>query len=220
MILAYETSTNICSVAFQNKEGEVWSKHVEGRGVHSDHVFLFTQEFMNEHEFAMGDLDAVLVSNGPGSYTGLRIAASALKGLLFGVEVDLFAVNTLASLAMVAEQGNADVHAIIDARRTHVYHQAFTRGKRLEALGEAKLLEISELEGALKAGQSISGTGINRLNKERLEGISVYDNEFISAESLLELYQLPNFKEYCVKTNVEALNPNYISSSQINNTGA
>ena len=79
MILAYETSTQVCSVAFLNNEGEIFQKRITGRSVHSDHVFLFTEELINEHAFNIGDLEAVLVSNGPGSYTGLRIAASAIK---------------------------------------------------------------------------------------------------------------------------------------------
>ena len=125
MILAYETSTNICSVAFQNAEGEVFEKRIQGRSVHSDNLFLFTQQLTKEHDFKIEDLDAVLVSNGPGSYTGLRIAASAIKGIVFGKDVNLFACNTLASFAMAKENNSRAIHSIIDARRTHVYHQAF-----------------------------------------------------------------------------------------------
>ena len=60
MILAYETSTNICSVAFQNAEGEVFEKLIQGRSVHSDNLFLFTQQLMKEHDFKIEDLNAVL----------------------------------------------------------------------------------------------------------------------------------------------------------------
>lgn len=221
MILAYETSTNICSVAFQNAEGEQFEKRIQGRGVHSDHVFLFTQQLMKEHGFGIEDLDAVLTSNGPGSYTGLRIAASALKGLLFGKKVELFAVNTLASFAMNtnAEQGDT-IHSVIDARRTHLYVQTFEFGDQMKSKSEAKLMNISDFEQAVNSGEHIIGTGINRLSKQVLEIVETYDEKSITAESLIRLFELPNSEEYCIKTELEALNPNYISSNQINNTNS
>src|SRR5699024_2547399 len=90
MLLALETATNVCSVAFCNEEGDVFEKRIDKRGSHSEQVFLFIEELMNEHDFKIEDLEAVLVSEGPGSYTGLRIGASAVKGLLFQSGVTLY----------------------------------------------------------------------------------------------------------------------------------
>lgn len=86
MILAYETSTDVCSVAFQNEEGAIFEKRIQGRSVHSDSLFLFTQEIMKEHNLSIDQIEHVLVSIGPGSYTGLRIAASAIKGIFFSIK--------------------------------------------------------------------------------------------------------------------------------------
>jgi tRNA threonylcarbamoyl adenosine modification protein YeaZ len=72
MILAIETATNICSVCFQDNEGKVFEKRTERKGSHSELLFLFIRELMTEYSFKMSDLDSVLVSTGPGSYTGLR----------------------------------------------------------------------------------------------------------------------------------------------------
>lgn len=218
MILAYETSTNICSVSLQDREGNITERRIQGRSVHSDNVFLFTKTLMDDHNFSVADLDAVLVSNGPGSYTGLRIAASAIKGLLFGLDIPLFASNTLASFAIEADQQEGTIHAIIDARRTHVYHQSFELGKKLISTSEAKIVDISDLEDQIKPGDFIIGTGTERLNKKRLANIRVLDERNITANSLLKLYKLPNFKEFCIKTKPEELDPNYISSSQVNNS--
>ncbi|MEQ9308435.1 MAG: tRNA (adenosine(37)-N6)-threonylcarbamoyltransferase complex dimerization subunit type 1 TsaB [Balneolaceae bacterium] len=218
MILAYETSTDVCSVSFQNKKGEIFEKRIQGRSVHSDHVFLFTKELMTEFDFKINDLNTVLVSNGPGSYTGLRIAASAIKGLLFGTDVSLYAVNTLASFAMCSGEKNGIIHAIIDARRTHVYHQSFKFDKKLITTSESKILDIKDFQKELKPGHSIIGTGTTRLDKDFLNEVNIFDELNITANALFKLYQLPNFNEFCIKTKPEELNPNYISSSQVNNT--
>ncbi len=218
MILAYETSTNICSVAFQYTEGEIFEKRIQGRSVHSDNLFLFTKQLMKEHNFKVEDLDAVLVSNGPGSYTGLRIAASAIKGIMFGKDVNLFACNTLASFAMATESSSEAVHSIIDARRNHVYHQVFKLNDELEIISEAKVTELSDLEEQIESGDTLIGTGIDRISKKALESVQTFDDSFISAKSLIRLFQQENYTDFCIKTHPEELNSNYISSSQVNNT--
>lgn len=219
-ILAFETATDICSVSFQNKEGELFEKRIQGRSVHSDNVFLFTEALMKEHNFSIEELDAVLVSNGPGSYTGLRIAASAIKGILFQSKVRLFEVNTLAGFAqsVVEVPRKLTVHSIIDARRTHVYHQSFNTAEKLTHNSEMTIKEIAGLEEEIKVGDYIVGTGINRLSESAQEKVTSYGSENISASNLIHLFvnepNSPFFKE----TTSEALNPNYISSSQVNNS--
>ncbi len=219
MILAFETSTSICSVAYRDKNGKIWEKRIEGRSVHSDHVFLFTQELMQEHKFKIWDLSRVLVSNGPGSYTGLRIAASAIKGLVFGTDVDVYAINTLASFVIGLElPDQKTIHSIMDARRTHVYHQSFESGKVLKSTASTSLMEIEHLENILQPGDAIVGTGTARLNGHALKGVQLFDSKYISAVSLIKLYDLPGCEEFCIKTTSEQLNPNYISSNQVNNS--
>src|SRR6056297_488404 len=83
MILSIETSTPVCSVALKATERGVWEKRTEGRGVHSERLFTFTGELLERSGAGISDLDAILFSGGPGSYTGLRIGASAIKGFLW-----------------------------------------------------------------------------------------------------------------------------------------
>ncbi|HCD53406.1 MAG TPA: tRNA (adenosine(37)-N6)-threonylcarbamoyltransferase complex dimerization subunit type 1 TsaB [Balneolaceae bacterium] len=223
MILAYETSTQVCSVAFLNNEGEIFQKRITGRSVHSDHVFLFTEELINEHAFNIGDLEAVLVSNGPGSYTGLRIAASAIKGLLFQQNIPLFACNTLAGFASsesISPETTGTIHSIIDARRTHVYHQSFIKNDvgDPEAKTNATVMEIKDFEAMIKDGDVVIGTGLHRLNKELLSTVTVMDDAAISAGNLIKLYQQSTAVQFCKRTEVEALDPEYITSNQVNNS--
>ncbi|MCP9290346.1 tRNA (adenosine(37)-N6)-threonylcarbamoyltransferase complex dimerization subunit type 1 TsaB [Gracilimonas sediminicola] len=216
MILAFETATNICSVSFQDDGGEIHEKRTERKGSHSELLFLYVRELMKEHDFSIADLDAVLVSTGPGSYTGLRIAASAVKGMLFGLNVDVYAGNTLAGFAQSAGEGT--VHAVINARRKHLYHQKFEVAGELSAVSGSEILELTEIEPMLNPGEKIIGTGIDRLHKDKLEGLEVLETRNISANALIALFNSSSGKQFFKKTTAEELESNYLSSSQVNNT--
>lgn len=216
MILAIETSTNICSVSFQDDGGEIFEKRTERKGSHSELLFLFIRELMQEHGFKIEDLDTVLVSSGPGSYTGLRIAASAIKGLLFGMKVDIFVGNTLAGFAQAAGYGT--VHAVINARRKHLYHQQFEKGDRLTPTTDSAILELLEINELLGEGDQIIGTGIDRLNEEIGSKLIILEESNISATNLIHLFNSPSGDEFFQQTTAEELESNYLSSSQVNNT--
>ncbi len=218
MILAYETSTDVCSVAFQNEQGEIFEKRIRGKGIHSDHVFLFTKELMGEHGFKIKDLGAVLISTGPGSYTGLRIGASAIKGLLFKTHVPLYAVGTLAGFSAAANKPGR-IHAILDARRTHLYHQLFLNEEnRWLSKTDAVVKEIQDFEKEVDPEDSIIGTGLNRLGKETLKKAEVFGPDYISAKNLLVLFNSKSRDSFFEKTPVEELDPVYLSNHQVNNS--
>ncbi|MDZ7690065.1 MAG: tRNA (adenosine(37)-N6)-threonylcarbamoyltransferase complex dimerization subunit type 1 TsaB [Balneolaceae bacterium] len=156
MLLALETSTNVCSVAFKDDEDNLFEKRIEKRGSHSEKLFLFIEELMEEQGLKTPELQAMLISQGPGSYTGLRIGASAVKGLLFQTAVPLYAVDTLAGFAQAAldsDQNINSIHAVIDARRVHLYHQQLlVQDQRLEALSEVEILPIDTIQQTIEAG--------------------------------------------------------------------
>ncbi|MAL17705.1 MAG: tRNA (adenosine(37)-N6)-threonylcarbamoyltransferase complex dimerization subunit type 1 TsaB [Balneola sp.] len=217
MILAFETATNICSVSFQNNAGEVFEKRTERKGSHSELLFLYVRELMQEHQFKMADLDTVLVSTGPGSYTGLRIAASAIKGMFFGLDVDIYSGNTLAGFAQAVGEGK--IHAVINARRKHLYHQLFSfNNEGLKAVSDSRILELVEIEELLKPGEKIIGTGIDRLDKKRLEELTIIDSGQITSKSLVTLFESTTKDDFFEKTTAEELESNYLTSSQVNNT--
>lgn len=217
MILAFETATNICSVAFQNAEGEIFEKRTERKGSHSELLFLYVRELMQEHHFKLEDLNEVLVSTGPGSYTGLRIAASAIKGMLFGLDVDVYAGNTLAGFAQSVGEGS--VHSVINARRKHLYHQKFVVEEgELKAQSTAEILELAEIEKLLEPDEKIIGTGIDRLNQELLADVEMINPEKITAKALIALFGSVSKDNFFKKTTAEELESNYLTSGQVNNT--
>ncbi|WP_440999554.1 tRNA (adenosine(37)-N6)-threonylcarbamoyltransferase complex dimerization subunit type 1 TsaB [Fodinibius sp. SL11] len=219
MILALETATDVCSVAFCDEHGNIHERRTEQRGSHSEQLFLFIEALKDDHNFSVRDLDAVLVSEGPGSYTGLRISASAVKGLLFQTEVPLYGINTLASFAMQAHQKypNAQtIHSIIDARRVHVYHQQFLfQEGALKTDDEVEVLPIEAFEKMLQSGNVVIGTGLDRISEDALHKTQTLDQSVITAKSLIALYQ-SGVDDFYQKEDPEAFEPKYYTSNQVN----
>lgn len=133
IILHIETSTNVCSVALSEDTACLFStSNAEGMN-HAALLSVFIAEAMKVLKATGKKLDAVAVSSGPGSYTGLRIGVSTAKGLCYGYGIPLIAVSTLEVLTVqalnkVTEKENALFCPMIDARRMEVY-AAFYNGK-------------------------------------------------------------------------------------------
>lgn len=128
LILNIETSTPVCSVALAH-DGKVISMKENNEGLnHSVLLGTYINEILKENNTDTRQLDAVAVSMGPGSYTGLRIGVSMAKGLCFGANKPLLAVPTLQALALSVSsrlQENAWYCPMIDARRMEVYTAFF-----------------------------------------------------------------------------------------------
>jgi|SRR5690625_1649991 len=218
MLLALETATNICSVAFCNEDGDLSEKRTQKQAAHSEKLFLFIEELMDEHDFRIPDLSGLLVSEGPGSYTGLRIGASAVKGLLFQTKVPLYGVNTLASFAFHAGSAETEgrIHSIIDARRKHVYHQSFQFSETgLTAADDTEVFPIETFERMAKDGDMVVGTGISRLSDAMKAKTVTCGPGAITAKSLITLYQ-SGFDSFFHRSPPRSFEPKYLTSSQVN----
>lgn len=217
-ILAIETATPVCSVALKKADGRMIEKRVEGSGVHSEKTFLFIRELLDSAGIGVHDLDALLFSNGPGSYTGLRIGAAAIKGLLFGSNIPLFTFPTLLSYAAGVKQEKTGIriHAVIDARRNHLYRQAVTSG--FENISEPEVIELDKLKNELRDGDIIIGTGWDRLRIDSKQMISCIGTEGISAVSLLNAFGNDKLKPYFESSLPQLFEPDYITLSQVNNS--
>lgn len=148
-ILALETATDTCGVALLRGDALVAEAHLHRPRVHSERLTPLVEDVLRHGEVEREALDAVAVSRGPGSYTGLRIGVSTAKGWALGTGASLVGVPTLAAYAAqlrpVTEPGDV-VCALLDARRDEVYAGAFRRtSERFETHAETKALTVDAL---------------------------------------------------------------------------
>lgn len=168
LILNIETATTNCSVAL-GKDGNVLSvkEDYSNNYSHAERLHLFIEDILQENGLSTGDLDAIAVSKGPGSYTGLRIGVSAAKGLCFAGDVPLISVPTLSSLAHQVGDGVGDfIIPLLDARRMEVYTAGFYSNMRILFKTGAKILEEDSFKEHLEKGKvTFIGNGVEKFEK-------------------------------------------------------
>jgi tRNA threonylcarbamoyladenosine biosynthesis protein TsaB len=138
-ILNIETATKNCSVALAKDGKTILCKEIAEEGYsHAERLHVFIEAIIKEAGIALQDLSAIAVSQGPGSYTGLRIGVSAAKGLCYALDIPLIAVDTLQALAAQVTISSGLIIPMIDARRMEVYSAIFspTLEKKREVLAQ------------------------------------------------------------------------------------
>ena len=132
-ILNIETATKNCSVAIAKNGETIICKEIAEEGYsHAEKLHVFIEEIIAETGISVHDLSAIAVSQGPGSYTGLRIGVSAAKGLCFALNIPLIAVDTLQTLASQAKVSDGKIIPMLDARRMEVYSAIFNADLEIE----------------------------------------------------------------------------------------
>lgn len=139
LILSIETATPVCAVALHQQGTLLAHKEHHLEKSHSEMLAPMVVEVLQQGGKTVDQLDAVAVSAGPGSYTGLRIGTATAKGICFGNEIPLIAVNTLEALyAQVRQHGKQEVDLycpMLDARRMEVYCMILNKqGQTIKAL--------------------------------------------------------------------------------------
>jgi len=140
-ILNIETATKNCSVSIAKNGETILCKEIAEEGYsHAEKLHVFIEEVIAGSGISPQDLAAVAVSQGPGSYTGLRIGVSAAKGLCFALNIPLIAVDTLQTLASQAQVTDGKIIPMLDARRMEVYSEIFNAGLEVERGIEAEII--------------------------------------------------------------------------------
>ena len=162
LILNIETATEVCSVCLSRNGAVLALRESASTLDHAAQITLMIAACFQEAGLELAALDAVAVSDGPGSYTSLRIGLATAKGICYALDKPLIAVPTLQSMAWAAavEMPAADIFVpMIDARRMEVYMQAFDRDINPINDAEAIILELALFDSWLQAGQSVVCAG-------------------------------------------------------------
>jgi len=152
-ILQIETATQSCSVAVSADGETIALKEVVSPNVHAGSLTLFIQEVMKQASLEFSELDAIAVSKGPGSYTGLRIGVSTAKGLCFALDKPLISVSTLdlmvAGFFATDSAYKGMVCPMIDARRLEVYTALYTNDAAVLLPVSAKIIDAESFKEEL-----------------------------------------------------------------------
>ncbi|MCK3686206.1 tRNA (adenosine(37)-N6)-threonylcarbamoyltransferase complex dimerization subunit type 1 TsaB [Maribellus sp. YY47] len=158
-ILNIETSTEVCSVAL-TKDGETLFLKENTKGLnHSQLLTVYIEELFETAGFDKNELDAVAVSKGPGSYTGLRIGVSVAKGLCYGLNIPMIGVGSIEAMGHYVAENVADYYVesnenllfcpMIDARRMEVYTAIFDKSGEMIQSVTAEIIDDNSFASLL-----------------------------------------------------------------------
>ncbi len=210
-ILCIETATTNCSIALSvNGSVAVLIEDNSKQFSHAERLHTFIEEVLVEAKISKNSLDAIAVSKGPGSYTGLRIGVSAAKGLCFALDIPLISIPTLESLALQAKPNKGMIVSMLDARRMEVYSAVFSsegnqiRETQAEILTENSFTQYLEEESVLFIGSGV----------EKFEPICQHKNAIFLNDKLPSAYQMAELAEAKYKIsdieNVAYFEPYYL----------
>ena len=151
LILNIETSTTNCSVSLSKDEEILVLKEDNNSGYsHAEKLHIFVKEVIETSGISRHNLDAIAISKGPGSYTGLRIGVSTAKGLCYAMDKPLISVSTLEALAHQVKADSGYIIPMLDARRMEVYSAIFDSNYNLVRHIEAEVLEDTSYRNYLE----------------------------------------------------------------------
>lgn len=220
LILCLETATQVCSVALAKNDEIIAIRESKEHNSHSSLITIFIDEVMKESGYQLNELDAVVVSKGPGSYTGLRIGVSTAKGLCFSLDKPLIAIETLEGMASYQSIQLAHTKAnektllvpMIDARRMEVYMAIFDSKGIRQTMTAAEIIDVTSFENHMSNSFLLFGDGASKFKElfHERKDISIVEEFSPSAAHLLfpalerlkneQFEDLAYFEPYYLKT--------------------
>lgn len=154
LLLGIDTSGKTASAALFDTENEVFlaQSTIYTMKTHSQVIMPLCMEIIRQADKKISDINVIAAANGPGSYTGLRIGAAAVKAMCFGLGINCCGVSTLEGIAYNNLQFHGNICSLIKARGELVYSCVYrSDGHRLEPICEEKLIELSEVSAFLES---------------------------------------------------------------------
>lgn len=166
ILLCIETSTEICSIALSNGNQLIALEETNQVNSHAEKLMPFIDKVLKKANLTINEINAVCISEGPGSYTGLRIGVSTSKGLCFALKKPLIAISTLQAIAWGAREKfpNAPCFCpMIDARRMEVYCAIYTNELQIKEPIQNKIITPEAFTEIIeKQPMVFSGNGLEK----------------------------------------------------------
>lgn len=214
-IFQIETSTRNCSVAISQNGKTILCKEIAESGYsHAEKLHVFIEDILKETNLKPFNLDAIAVSAGPGSYTGLRIGISAAKGLCYALQIPLIGLDTLAILAKNISINSGFIAPMIDARRMECYTALFDKNYTKISKTKAEIITEKYLEEIAEPIYLI-GDGAPKCETILADTKFIFDTTilFPSADKMSEI-AFENFTNSEFE-NVAYFEPNYLKDFQM-----
>ena len=196
IILNIETATKNCSVSLAKDNLKLALVELnEEQFSHAEKLHTFVLDVLEKSDMKMQDIDAVSISKGPGSYTGLRIGVSAAKGICFALDKPLISISTLYSLANAIDVDKDDmIIPVLDARRMEVYSAVYDFNKNKIREIEAQIIDKNSFSEYLEKGKvHFLGDGASKCKGSiHHENAIFWDGYFPSAKEMVNL----SYKKY------------------------
>ena len=194
IILNLETATKNCSVALAKEGNSIACKEIaEQNFSHAEKLHVFIEELLAENNLQFSDLNAIAVSQGPGSYTGLRIGVSSAKGFCYALNIPLIAVDTLQLLAKQIQIEDGIIISMIDARRMEVFTAFYDKNQQQIRTTQAEIIDENSYQEILEK-MHLVGDGTEKFKKILTHEKFVFHSEVIfpSAKEMSKL----SFEKY------------------------
>jgi tRNA threonylcarbamoyladenosine biosynthesis protein TsaB len=189
LILNIDTAVDIASICLAKDERLLSIAKNESQKDHASWLHLAIKELFEKNNLELVSVDAVGVTGGPGSYTGLRIGMATAKGICYALNKPLISMNTLLVMANAAKQENADLLCpMIDARRMEVFTAIYT--KELEVAKEPAAITLNENsfdEYLLNNSICFFGNGSNKFRTLKKHEKAIFSDIKIDASSMISL---------------------------------
>ena len=212
-ILNIETATRVCSVSLSDNGNVVSIQESKIKNSHAEKITLFSEQVIYKSGISFSDLDAIAISKGPGSYTGLRIGVSTAKGFCYSLDIPLISIGTLPALAhgmieKIMKEGKNPENFLfcpmIDARRMEVYTALYNH--KLEEIKkvEAKIITEDSFGTWLQKGKQIIffGDGASKCKSVLSENLGAVftEEEFLPSAAYManlaeEKFQKKEFED-------------------------
>jgi len=195
MILCIETATGVCSAALCDEERVISVREAPQGESHAAQLTVIIGILLEEASAAAADLEAVAVSKGPGSYTGLRIAVSVAKGIAYGAEIPLIGINTLEAMCHgylaanpLPPSSGTLLCPMIDARRMEVYNAIFRSDGTTVRETSADIIDETSYGELLEAGRVIFfGNGAEKCREIITHPNAIFEVPFPLSASYLHI---------------------------------